>query len=237
MVHPIRSPGFNTLTLGLDASAQDLEVRAEAANREELSVSDSYPTGDNRLSVPDPKSVTYIDYDNPFALFKQSIEASSHIVRLSKNAWVDCGEGIYVLECLGKGHLRIEPVSDGERNWRQALSARLTSSFIDGENHFRAHYTPTIHPETASALNISKFVRNRKILDASSLADAVRGCDTYVSGNVLRGRLSLAQVFSLSFWSWHPCLISLKVVAHGEVAARTSISCPEKLCRQEVGIC
>jgi ATP-dependent helicase IRC3 len=193
-VHHIRSPGFNTLTLGLDISVQDLEARAEAANQEELSV---HPDGENRLSVPDPKSVTYIDYDSPFAIFNQSIEASHHMVRLSKNAWVDCGEGIYVLECLGKGHIRIEPVSDGERNQRQAISVRLTSSFIDGETHIRAHYTPTIHPETASALSISKFRTNRKILDANSLADAVRGCDTYVSQNVLRGRLSLAQVFSL----------------------------------------
>jgi len=156
------------------ASVQELEARAEAANREELSVPHAHPTGDNRLSVPDPKSVTYIDYDNPFALFNQSIEASPHMVRLSRNAWVDCGKGIYVLECLGNGHIRIEPLPD------------------DGENGFRAHYTPTIHPETASALNISKFRTNRKILDAGSLADAVRGCDTYVSQNVLRGRLSLA---------------------------------------------
>ncbi len=201
IVRPIRSPVFNILTPGLDASVQDLEARAEAANREELSVPRAHPTGDNQLSVPDPKSVTYIDYDNPFALFNKSIEASPHMVQLSKNAWVDCGEGIYVLECLGKGHIRIEPVSDGERNRRQALAVRvrLTSSFIDGENHFRAHYTPTIHPETASALNISKFRTNRKILDASSLADAVRGCDKYVSENVLRGRFSLAYLFSLFF--------------------------------------
>ncbi|KAI0281581.1 P-loop containing nucleoside triphosphate hydrolase protein [Russula aff. rugulosa BPL654] len=160
------------------ASAQDLEARAEAAYREELSVPHAYPTGDDRLSVPDPKSVTYIDYDNPFTLFNRSIEASSHILRLSKNAWVDCGKDIYVLECLRNGHIRIEPVSDGEH----------------GETHFRAHYTPTIHPETASALKISKFRTNRKILDASSLADALRGCDTYVSKNVLKGRSSLAQV-------------------------------------------
>jgi hypothetical protein len=209
MVHPIRSPVFSILTLGSGASIQELEERAESANREELGVPPAYPTGNNRLSVPDPKSVTYIDYDNPFALFNRSVEASSHLVRLSKNAWVDCGEGIYALECLGKGHIRIEPVSDGECNWRQVLSVRLTYSFIDGETHFRAHYTPTIHHETASALNISKFRTNRKILDASSLADAVRGCDTYVSENVLRGRLSLAQVFSL-FFVWHPSLISTK---------------------------
>jgi ATP-dependent helicase IRC3 len=199
IVRPIRSPVFNVLTLGLDESVQELEARAEAAEREELSIPHVHPTGDDRPSVPDPKSVTYIDYDNPFTLLKESIEASPHMRQLSKNAWVDCGEGIYVLECLGKGHIRIEPVSDGERNRRQALSVRLTSSFADGESHFHAHYTPTIHPETASALNISKFRTNRKILDAKSLADAVRGCDTYVSKNVLRGRLSLAQVFSIFF--------------------------------------
>lgn len=99
----------------LGASVQELEARAEAANREELSVPHAL-TGDNRLSVPDPKSITYIDYDNPFALFNKSMKASPHMVQLSKNAWVDCGEGIYVLECLGKGHIRIEPLSDGERN-------------------------------------------------------------------------------------------------------------------------
>lgn len=166
--------GLDPETVVDHTSVQELEARAEAANREESSVPLAHPTGDNRLSVPDPKSVTYVDHDNPFALFNQSIETSPHMVQLSRNAWVDCGEGIYVLECLGKGHIRIEPVSD------------------DGETHFRAHYTPTIHPETASALNISKFRTNRKILDASSLGDALRGCDTYVSENVLKGWSSLA---------------------------------------------
>jgi ATP-dependent helicase IRC3 len=199
MVHPIHSPDFNTLTLGLDESVQELEARAEAANREELSVPHTHPTGDNRPSMPDPKSITYIDYDNPFTLFNESIEASPHMRQLSKNAWVDCGKGIYVLECLGKGHIRIEPVSDGEGNRRQAPSVRLTSSFIDGETHFHAHFTPKIHSETASALNISKFRTNRKILDTNSLANALRGCDTYVSKNVMKGYSSLAQVFSLSF--------------------------------------
>ena len=64
--------------------------------------------------------------------------------------------------------------------------------FLDGESYFHAHYSPAMHPETASALNISRFQTNRKILDASSLADAVRGCDTYAAEKVLRGPLSLA---------------------------------------------
>jgi ATP-dependent helicase IRC3 len=116
--HPFARLLNNILTLGLDASVQELEARADAANGE----SNPNPTGDNRPSVPDPKSVTYVDYDSPFALVDQSMGTSPHIVQLSRNAWVDCGEGIHVLECLDKGRIRIEPVSGGECNWRQSLT-------------------------------------------------------------------------------------------------------------------
>lgn len=68
----------------------------------------------------------------------------------------------------------------------------LTFFSPDKERHFHAHYTPTIHAETATALKISRFRTNRKILDAGSLADAVRGCDTYASEKVVRGPLSKA---------------------------------------------
>ena len=107
--------------LGLDASIQELEPSADAINRE---LTTSFPTGDNRLSIPDPKSVTYIDYDNPFVLVNQTTGTPSpHILQLSRNAWVDCGEGIHVLECLGKGHIRIEPVTGGEHSPnRKAIS-------------------------------------------------------------------------------------------------------------------
>jgi ATP-dependent helicase IRC3 len=90
-------------------------MRANEANREST-VNGTHPTEDNRLSLPDPKSVTYIDYDDPFALVNQSVGTSPHIAQLSQNAWVVCGEDIYVLECIGKGHIRIEPVPGGEPN-------------------------------------------------------------------------------------------------------------------------
>lgn len=106
---------LTTLILGLGASTQDLEARADA-----ISGDLSANTGDNRPNVPHPKSVTYIDYDNPFVLVNQNTGTSSpHIMRLSRNAWVDCGEGIHVLECLGKGHIRIEPVNGSEHSPNQ----------------------------------------------------------------------------------------------------------------------
>jgi len=153
------------------ASIEDLKKLADATD----------PSEDDEPNVPDPKSVTYIDYDDPFALVNQSTGASPHIARLSKNAWVDCGEGIHVLECIGKGHIRIEPESD------------------DAGGHFHAHFTPAIHHQTASALKISRFQTNRKILDANSLAEAVRGCDTYASRKVLKGPLSLALLRTASW--------------------------------------
>jgi ATP-dependent helicase IRC3 len=32
---------------------------------------------------------------------------------LSRNSWVGCGQDVYVLECLGKGHVRIELSDNG----------------------------------------------------------------------------------------------------------------------------
>lgn len=59
----------------------------------------------------EPESVTYTDYENPFALVEDS-SGAPHIAQLSKFAWVGCGEDIYILECLGKGHLKIDSVTE-----------------------------------------------------------------------------------------------------------------------------
>jgi ATP-dependent helicase IRC3 len=36
------------------------------------------------------------------------------VAKLSPNAWVGCGNDIYILECLGKGYIRIESVPADE---------------------------------------------------------------------------------------------------------------------------
>jgi ATP-dependent helicase IRC3 len=77
-----------------DETAETLEQRvADAiANDGIASRTDSFD------KVPDPKSVTYTDYENPFSLVDQS-SGAPHIAKLSSNAWVGCGNDIYVLEC------------------------------------------------------------------------------------------------------------------------------------------
>lgn len=88
-----------------DATPELLEERAEKSIGNDPSV--VYDV-DN---VPDPTSVTYIDYDNPFELVKDT-SGASHISRISRFSWVGCGNGIYVLECMGKGTVRIKPEVD-----------------------------------------------------------------------------------------------------------------------------
>jgi len=102
-----------------------------------------------------------------------SFSGAPHVTRLSPNAWVGCGSDIYVLECLGKGYIRIEPNSEGDA-------------------HFSATYTEaTMHFASAKRLNISPFMRKRLISTAGTLSDALRSCDTYAVQKVLRGSLAL----------------------------------------------
>jgi len=97
----------------LDETSEKLEQRvADAiAGGENDKIASYHP--DSYDKVPSPKSITYTDYENPFSLVDQS-SGASHIAKLSSNAWVGCGSDIYVLECLGKGHIRIEPVEADE---------------------------------------------------------------------------------------------------------------------------
>lgn len=96
-----------------DESTETLEERAaDAIARTDTDGIASRP--DSYDKVPQPKSVTFTEHDNPFSLVDSS--GAPHIATLSSNAWVGCGDDVYVLECLGKGYIRIDPVpaDDGE---------------------------------------------------------------------------------------------------------------------------
>jgi ATP-dependent helicase IRC3 len=67
---------------------------------------------DSTDDIPEPRSVTYKDYDDPFSLLSQG-SGAPQIAKMSRHAWVGCGGDIYVLECLGKGYIRIERVEGG----------------------------------------------------------------------------------------------------------------------------
>ncbi|KAF8846329.1 P-loop containing nucleoside triphosphate hydrolase protein [Paxillus ammoniavirescens] len=158
-----------------DEDIADLEARALSFLAEDVP-----DNSDSREDIPEPRSVTYLDYEDPFALV-DSFSGAPHISRLSANAWVGCGNDIHILECLGKGYIRIEPIPE----------------VGDNPAHFQATYTEaTMHFSSAKQLKISPYMRKRLILTAQSLPDAIRGCDTYANQKVLRGPLVLGLLRS-----------------------------------------
>ena len=66
------------------------------------------------LEVPYPESVTYVDYENPFAFIGECCGTTPIIHQISPLSWVSVGGGIYVLECIGAGFIRVEPLTDLE---------------------------------------------------------------------------------------------------------------------------
>lgn len=109
-MHPLY-PSYTHTHILAEATVESLVERADTTLMSELSVN-----SDTMDDVPDPTSVTYIDYDNPFSLVEQS-HGAPHIMQLSPHAWVGCGGDVYVLECLGKGFIRVEPAQTEEGQW------------------------------------------------------------------------------------------------------------------------
>lgn len=130
--------------------------------------------GPSHQDVPDPKSVTYTDYDDPWSLAHDA-SGSPHIAKLSQNAWVTCGKDVYLLECLGKGHIRIEP---GKQSGSEGPK-------------FVATFTPAaLSKKDAAEVGMqSRFFRKRDVLTAESLEAAVKGCDTFAVNKVVFGSL------------------------------------------------
>jgi ATP-dependent helicase IRC3 len=128
--------------------------------------------------VPTPDRVTYTDYDDPFA-FVQGSRGAPHLARLSPNSWVSCGADVYVLELLGRGHLRVQPARAEE-----------------GGPKFTAHYAPrTMSFGMRQAIGLQHGMqRARPVLDADSLEDAIRGCDQYAKQKVLVGPQAMGCV-------------------------------------------
>ncbi|KIJ38480.1 hypothetical protein M422DRAFT_33262 [Sphaerobolus stellatus SS14] len=170
--------------LDIDDTLEDETIKS--LEEKAVRIADAPVSGFRTSRMPEPESVTYVDYENPFALVHEA-SGSPHIRKLSSNAWVACGGEVYVLECLRKGHIRIEHLPDNDPS--------------KGQPTFQAHFTATIFPEMASgpaakAPKPALFRRSRKILTASSLADAVRGCDTYAKEQVMYGTLALSMLRS-----------------------------------------
>jgi ATP-dependent helicase IRC3 len=161
-------------------------MRADGSRLADASTEDliDYGTHDEatRLAAPSPPSenvpaataVTYVDFDDPFNFF-DGASGAPHLAGLSPNAWVGCGGDVFVLELLGRGHVRVERVADAGE---------------EGSPAFKGYYVPAaLDKGTARGLKISPFLRARQVLTADDLRTALRSCDAYVEKKVLPGQL------------------------------------------------
>jgi ATP-dependent helicase IRC3 len=157
----------------LDMTIDDLR-KAEV----ETSVNWEKPT------VKAPTQITYIEHENPFSTVDNA-SGAPHTSQLSSNAWVGCGGDIYVLECLGRGFIRIEPTSEASLD-EQDEGKKKTG--IDNAAAYAAHFIPAA-PDRATSrrLKLAPFRKSRRVLTATTLADAIRGCDTYATTRVIIG--------------------------------------------------
>lgn len=97
----------------IDESLESLEERTKE-RKKEAEVGFVAEDENGSLEVPSAESVTYTDYDNPFAFIGECCGTTSIIHQLSPLAWVSVGGETYILECVGAGFIRVEPLTDPE---------------------------------------------------------------------------------------------------------------------------
>ncbi|KAG6912005.1 hypothetical protein DXG01_000253 [Tephrocybe rancida] len=167
-------------------SPGEIDIDDETTESLERRVAEAIASSDAG-NVPEPVSVTYTEYDNPFSLVGDS-SGAPNIATLSKYAWVACGGDVYVLECMGTGHIRVEAMETPE-----------------GSTIFQGHFTPAMFDRaTAQSLKVSPYMRSRHILSAETLSDAIRGCDTYVANKIARGPRLSAGLLRSATWRKMP---------------------------------
>ncbi|KAL4069656.1 DEAD-box family helicase [Scleroderma yunnanense] len=173
-----------------DESPDELESRSHSSRNIDDAVIDS----DSSDNIPDPTSVTYVDYEDPLA-FIDGFSGAPHASKLSPNAWVGCGNDNYILECLGRGYIRIEPAH--EQGDIAHYQATFTEATMDGFS--------------ARAMKLSPYMRKRLIMTSDSLNGTFKGCDTYAAQKVLRGGQSLSLLRTAS-WRKTPASESQKAM-------------------------
>lgn len=153
---------------------------------------DSDPNATAPPDIPLPKSVSFEEYDNPWESDDDK-RVSPYIKSLSLYAWVHCkmkdGLEVYILECQGKGTIRVTEVQRKSTS-RGCDEGLLLMTGLDNASIWEANFTPVIDKETSNVLvgKVEREYRRRiTIVQASSLAATVKGVDLYVTTRVLPG--------------------------------------------------
>lgn len=112
-------------------------------------------TQDTSNSVTVSK-LTYTDFDSPFRN-EPDYKNIGDLYQLTRYSWVACGDGIFVLELLGQGYLRIQPERDEARSMHHLIYLVRKIKYHDPQNApHQIHAKPQL---IGTAQNISEAIR------------------------------------------------------------------------------
>ncbi|KAI0152281.1 P-loop containing nucleoside triphosphate hydrolase protein [Hypoxylon sp. NC0597] len=145
---------------------------------QEASVDDMRRLKDKREiigSKPESRSarnITFVDYESVFDLIADT-SGEKHIRSISQHAWVQVGPNKWILSGPNGTYIRLE---------KKDASGENEGKFVASE--IRA---------LPSGVSKSPYAAPRKLLEASTLIDAVHGCDKYASEKYPRLLISKYQ--------------------------------------------
>jgi ATP-dependent helicase IRC3 len=167
--------GLDPSELVKDASVDDLNKLRDRRKAEEERSQAAYTNRDQQAagaSATTNRKVTFTEYDSVFELIADT-SGEKHIRSISQYAWVQVSPGKYILSGPTGTYVRLEQEQDPE----------------DDVAHFAAYEIRALPPGTSK----SPWATPRRLLTATTFADAVRGADKYASEKFPNTFISRAQ--------------------------------------------
>ncbi|PWN40929.1 P-loop containing nucleoside triphosphate hydrolase protein [Ceraceosorus guamensis] len=208
-----------------EASVEDLRAVADSREKNgEDSQQDSETEEINETEIPDPSKVTYEEW-GPLELQQAMMSRTRGIIeRMSPNAWVDCGDDIYVLDLPPKkGYVKVERDEEGKAEGtggETMQNGNVLCLFLEAypirhvQKEWVAHFTArNADADEAAAASggsprgkkrFSPFRRPTEILRASELEAAIRGADSYAIKRVGRAAPGTGLLARTSPWRSRP---------------------------------
>ncbi|KDN47737.1 ResIII-domain-containing protein [Tilletiaria anomala UBC 951] len=198
-----------------DETIESLGARAQEAIAAAAPGPSPAEETDNLLSV---SSLSYIDYDDPRELQAMLTRPGRAplIERLSRNAWIDCGHDIFVLDIPRYGHIKVERTSEAER---MELDAKWKSTYtpanLDPDEQAALSGLPGVSrgwPFSRGRRKGSPYRRGRNVLYENDLDNAIRGSDTYATTRILHSSPFNALLDRRAAWRSKPASESQKAL-------------------------
>ncbi|WAQ82663.1 hypothetical protein PtA15_3A26 [Puccinia triticina] len=142
-------------------NAKDSEhLNSAAAVTENLEEDVPEQTSSGSVSV---NSFTYTDFDSPFKN-EPDYKNAGDLYRLTRYSWVACGDGIFVLELLGQGHLRIQTEREETGDIRYVI--------------YFVHTMQRTNPTNNDSSRI--FTKPQIVGTAETIPDAIKTADAFL---------------------------------------------------------